>query len=822
MTLFMQKQTKILAICFFIFAVAVLSPLAVPAQQSTLKGILQDAKSNPVEFASVALMQLKDSALVKVAVTNATGVFTFDNIMAGQYLLQSNYVGLPNLFKSDITVTAGQVLDLGILHFKESAATLEEVQVTAQRRMVEVQPDRIAFNVEGTVNASGSNGLELLRKAPGVQVDNNDNIIVLGRSGVLIYIDGKRLPLSGDQLSNYLSSLQASQIDRIDIISNPGAKYEAEGNAGIIDIRLKRDKNMGANGSLNTTLTQGVHTRGNAQLTGNYRNKRLNVFGNIGLDGGENFNRMLFFSELNKLVLEEITKEQTRNRGQNARIGADFFVAKQHTIGFIATGNFGSNKETIFDRISIAPQSSAKAIDSVLVANTLANRTRNNQSYNLNYRFDNNKNRSVNIDLDYGSYRTDQLRDQPNNYYNANESVLLTSIHNAFDTPSDIEIFTAKIDVESKSLGGQLGYGAKFSKVVSDNTFLFFDVLRGEKIRNNRNSNTFVYDEQVSAGYVSYNRSLSSAIKLSAGLRAEYTDATGNLTTFDTTLQEPPVQFNYLSMFPNVGFTYSKNPMHVWNLNFGRRINRPDYNVLNPFNNQWSQLSYEKGNPFLKPEIVNNVELGYTVAYAFNFKLAYSETNNQITRLIGPDERDPRSSFINWDNLATQKVTSFNLSAPFDVTKWWSVYLNANLSHISNQADYGNGAVVNVKAFNWNVFQQSTFSLPHGWKAEISGWYSGPGVWGGVFLTDPMYSLDLGIQKKFFHEQLALRLSVSDVTYQSWWSGYSLFNGLRSAGYGKNDTRAVTFNVNYNFGNQSVKSRERRTGIESEAGRVKE
>jgi iron complex outermembrane recepter protein len=816
-----EKQIRRFAFGWIAFTFSTLFSLTVQAQQSTLKGILQDAKGNPAAFATAALLQLKDSVLVKAAVANEAGVFIFQNIPAGQYRLKSSYVGLPTLLKSNVNVLAGQVTDLGILTFGEGAATLEEVQVTAQRRMVEVQPDRIAFNVEGTVNASGSNGLELLRKAPGVQVDNNDNIVVLGRSGVLIYIDGKRLPLSGDQMSNYLSSLQASQIDRIDIISNPGAKYEAEGNAGIIDIRLKRDKNMGANGSLNTTLTQGVHTRGNAQLTGNYRNKKFNVFGNIGLDGGQNFSRMDFYSELNQLVLAETTREQRESRGQNARIGADFFLSEKHTLGFIATGNFGSTRETIFNRISIAPQASAVAIDSVLVANTQSDQKRNNQSYNLNYRFDNGKVSSVNIDLDYGSYKSDQLRDQPNNYYNANESVLLTSIHNAFDTPSDIEIYTAKIDVETKTLGGKLGYGAKFSKVVSDNTFLFYDVRNGSNIRNNRNSNIFLYDEQVTAGYFSYSRSLSSAINMSAGLRAEHTDATGNLTTFDATLQEPPVQFNYLSWFPNLGFTYSKNPIHAWNLNLGRRINRPDYNVLNPFNNQWSQLSYEKGNPFLKPEIVNNVELGYTLAYAFNFKLAYSNTSNQITRLIGPDERDARSSFISWDNLATQKITSFNLSAPFDATKWWSIYLNANASHTNNQADYGNGAVVNVKAFNWNVFQQSTFSLPRGWKAELSGWYSGPGVWGGVFLSDPMYSLDLGIQKKFFHEQLALRLSVSDVTYQSWWSGYSLFNGLRSEGSGKNDSRAVTLNLNYNFGNQEVKSRQRNTGIESEAGRVK-
>jgi iron complex outermembrane recepter protein len=801
--------------------ICLLALQTIQAQTATLKGVLKDAEGLSAGFASVALYETKDSNLVKVTVSNEAGVFQFTQLQAGNFFLKTSFVGYGDLVRTAIEVKDGQVVDMGELKFAAGGIELKEAVVTANRRMIEVKPDRTVFNVEGTINATGTNGLQLLRKAPGVQVDNNDNIVVLGRSGVLVYIDGKRLPLSGQDLSNYLSNLQAAQIDRIDIITNPGAKYEAEGNAGIIDIRLKRDKNFGANGSVNGSFSHGFHAQGNVQASGSYRNKSVSLFGTLGHSRGKYMDLMVFNSTQNDFSLAERVYQNNLNQGSDIRFGSDFFIGKKHTVGFLVSAAQGAADERASNRIAIAPQTMPSRIDSVLISNNVNESGRGNQAYNINYRFDNSKSRTINFDLDYGKYTRDERRDQPNRYFDATETNLLTERLSFFDTPSDIEIYTAKADYEEKLLGGQLGFGSKLSKVVSDNTFLFFNIKDGKKIRNDQGSNTFLYDENVYAGYVSYARELNKMWNLSAGLRAEKTDASGDLTTFDTTLQEPTVLLNYLSWFPSAGLTYAKNPLHQWAINYGRRINRPDYNVLNPFNNRLSELSYEKGNPFLKPEIVNNFELGYTLFYAFNFKLAYSVTDDQITRLIGPDDVDPRSSFISWDNLAKQRTTSLNISAPFDATKWWSIYMNANLARIQNEADYGNGAVVDIQVLNWNIYQQSTFSLPKGFKFEVSGWYTGPGVWGGVFLFEPMYSLDLGLQKKFLNDQLTLRLSASDVTYQSFWSGTSSFDGLISNGSGKNDSRRVALNVNYTFGNQNVKARSRNTGIEAEAGRVK-
>lgn len=804
-----------------IFLLAALGFLAqTHAQSASILGQLQTPEGEAVVFANVALYNTTDSSLVKVETTDEAGIFRIQGLAAGRYNLSATYVGSADLWQNDIVLSANQQLDLEILKFSSGAIELEEATVTATRALVEVKPDRTVFNVQGTINSTGADAISLLRKAPGVTVDNNDNISVLGRAGVLLYVDGKRLPLTGQNLTSYLQNLPAEQIDRIDIISNPGAKYEAEGNAGIIDIRLKKDKNLGSNGSISGTYSQGQYARINGSASGNYRNKWMNLFASAGANDGKVFNNMDFFSTQNGIQLDETNRMRNNFQSANVRLGTDFFINDQHTIGFLVSGNDFSGKHLGYNRIGIASLETPSMVDSILISDNVSEDMRQQQTYNINYRFDNSKGRTVNIDLDYGNYDNESERSQPNRYYDAQEQELLTEVINAFSTPTNIDIYTGKLDYEQDILGGKLGLGTKFSRVSSDNTFLVFDVENGISVRNNQSSNIFDYRENVYAGYVSFSRPINEKWNFSAGLRAEQTDAEGNLQPFDDDLQEPPVLLNYLSWFPNAGLTWQVAPTHSLSLNYGRRINRPDYNVLNPFNNQLSQLSYEKGNPFLQPEIVNNIELSYTLKYRYNFKVGYSRTIDQITRLIAPDEQDDRANFISWENLADQTIFSMNISAPFQVMEGWNSYINFSASHLDNQADYGDGAIVDVQAFTYSIYQQQTIDLPGGFKGEVSGYYSGPGVWGGVFKYESSWSLDLGLQKKFLNDQLNVRLSASDLFYETGWDGVSEFNGLISTGGGNWDSRRISLSMSYNFGNQNVKSRRRNTGLEDEAKRL--
>ena len=789
---------------------------------SNIKGQLQDNESNAVSYANVALYNSTDSTMVKVEITDDSGKFMINNVTAGNYFIKATYVGLADLVLENLQVEDGKDLDLGVKKFEAMGIDLEAATVTTTRALVEVKPDRTVFNVQGTINSTGSDALALLRKAPAVTVDNNDNVSVLGRAGVLIYVDGKRLPINGEQLSGYLKSLPADQIDRIDIITNPGAKYEAEGNAGIIDIRMKRDKSHGTNGTISSTVSQGKLFRYNSDLSFNHRNKLVNIFGSVGFGRGANETVMTFRNFQNGLLLDESNLLGSENDFRNFRVGTDFFLGKNHTVGFLVSG-FGSDAEyTGLNRTFISRQANATQIDSVLVADSGTDNTNTQMQYNLNYRFDNAKTgRSLNIDLDYGQFTNESFRIQPNSYYNADESQLLSESNNNLDTPTDIKIYTFKVDYEQKLFNGKLGLGTKLSRVASDNTFLFYDVVNENSTLNLQNSNIFDYDEDVYAGYVSYAGSINKQWSYVAGLRAEQTDAIGVLTPYNPNGIQDPVDLNYLSWFPNVGLTWNIKPMHSMALNYGRRINRPDYNVLNPFVIQLSELSFEQGNPTLSPEIVNNIELGYTLKYRFNFKLGYSKTEDQITRLIGPDDVDERAGYISWSNLASQELISFNASLPFQINKWYSLYLNAGASYIDNQADYGEGnGVVDLQAYSYNIYQQHTFKLPAGFTGEVSSWFSGPGIWGGVFEYDESWALNLGLSKKFLQDRLNVRVSANDIFYTSGWQGVSKFNNLQSEGMGNWDSRRVSLSASYNFGNSNVKSRKRKTGLEEEADRV--
>lgn len=811
----MNPLCKSLLYCFF-----GLITINSYGQTARISGILKDDQGAPLIYANLGLFNATDSSLVKASNSNESGHFEFTDLQNGGYYLKSTYVGMEDFQHSGISLQNNASLDLGVLKMTTAAINLKETTVSAKRSILEVKPDRLVFNVEGTINSIGSDALSLLRKAPSVTVDNNDNISLLGRSGVLVYLDGKRVPMSGQDLSNYLQNLPAEQIDRIDIITNPGAKYEAQGNAGIIDIRLKKDSNLGTNGTVNATYIQGKYPKYSASGTGNYRNKHINVFGTLGAGQWIGFNIMNFQSFQNGLYLEEYNESRPDRKNYNYRVGADYFLTKNQTLGILVNGFYNDGKNWGVNEITIASENTPQQIDSILIAKTITKNPRNNQSFNLNYRFDDKKNKSLNIDLDYGVYNNINKRDQVNTYYNGEDRDKLSELFNYFNTPSEIDILTLKLDYEHSAFNGKLGYGAKLSRVVTDNTYQVYDGKKDVGTINPFRSNRFNYDENVYAGYISYNRMLGKQWTMNMGLRAEQTDATGELQALLPELQEPPVLLNYLSWFPSAGLNYRMSPQNSLGLNYSRRINRPDYNVLNPFNNQLSQLSYEKGNPYLSPEIVNNLELNYTLASRFNFKLGYSLTTDQITRLIGPDDVDPRASFINWDNLATQKIWSFNASLPFQMTKIWESYFNLSGSHLDNQADYGNGAVVDLQAFTYSIFQQHTFSLPYGLKAELSGYYSGPGIWGGVFVYESSWSMDAGVQKKFIQDKLNAKLSFSDIFYQSGWDGVSVFDGLKSYGNGRWDSRRINLNLSYRFGNDKVKSRKRTVGSEDEAGRV--
>ncbi len=783
----------------------------------TISGMVVDNNQDAVSFANVILKSSIDSSLVKVEYTQDNGSFQIMNIDAGKYWLTISYVGLAPYTSDAFDLNEGQKLELPSIEMKNAGTDLQEVTVTAQKPLLELKPDKMVLNVEGSINASGSDAFELMRKSPGVIVDNNDNISLLGKSSVQVYIDGKPSPLGGADLAAFLKSIQSTEIESIEIITNPSAKFDAEGNGGIINIRMKKDKRLGANANINLGYNVGENARYNGSVSGNYRNKKINTFGSFSYNEGVNPNFIDLYRVQFGGVFDQMSDMTNRWKNYNFKAGSDFFLSQKSTLGFMVNG-FINDFSQDSDSRTLISREGATTIDSILESSSYSIGDRQNLNFNLNYKFEAGKGRSLNLDADYGQFRNDGSQLLPNTYLDGTGQNILFQRTSANETPTDIDIYTFKADYETPLWGGQLGAGGKLALVRTDNTFNFFQVVDGEKLLDTDVSNQFEYEENVNAAYFSYGRKLGQKWNLSLGMRMEQTNSTGDLTSY---ISQPltRVDTSYTNLFPSGGITYTPSQKHSFAFNYSRRINRPSYQDLNPFELKLDELTFQKGNPFLRPEYANNFQLTYSFNYRFNISLNYSHTRDLITRIT--DASSETAAFITWVNLADQYNYSLNISAPLSITKWWSSYTSMTGFNTQNKADYGDGRTIDLNVSTFNIYSQQTFRLPKDWSMELSGWYNSPSTWGGTFEMQSMWNVDFGIQKKLFGGRANMKVAVSDIFKTTNFNGIAAFGPLFMDIRGGNDSRRVRVNFSYLIGNTQVKgARRRKTGLEDEQRRA--
>jgi outer membrane receptor protein involved in Fe transport len=382
-------------------------------------------------------------------------------------------------------------------------------------------------------------------------------------------------------------------------------------------------------------------------------------------------------------------------------------------------------------------------------------------------------------------------------------------------TPVDIQIMSLKLDYEQSFLGGKLGVGFKSSLVDTDNTFEFYDVIDNDNILNDTRSNNFRYKENVNAAYFNFNKKWKK-MNVQFGLRAEHTNSDGKLNSLQQNENER-VKRNYLNLFPSGGLTYTLNPQNSLALTYSKRIERPNYRSLNPFEVQIDELSFSRGNPFLQPQYTDNIKISHTFKYVLNTSLSYSKISNFTAQVT--DAEGENRSVIQAQNIANQEVINLGISCPFDATKWWSVFLSLNASRSSFEAK--DERYVAITQNNLSFYGQNNFTLPKGFQFEISGWYSSPSVWGGTYQTKSLGSLDIALQKKFLEDKLSIRLAVSDILFTSPWRGETRFANVYIRGNGGWESRQFRVNLSYLFGNNKMKSaRNRNTGIEDENKRT--
>ncbi len=783
---------------------------------ANVKGTVNDDKGKPQAAATVMLQKAKDSALVKTDITDANGRYEFINMPAGSYFITITSVGFGKKTSDVITLADGKTTEMPVTVLQLAAKDLGSVTVKATKPLVEIKADKMVINVENSINATGSNAMELLQKSPGVVVDKDDNISVKGKTGVRIYIDGRPSQMDAKDLAALLRSMNSADIESIEFITNPSAKYDASGNAGIINIKLKKNKLVGFNGNVSAGVMFGITPKTMNSLSLNYRNKTANFFGNYSNNFGINQNDMNFNRQQADSIFDTRSKMWSDNQTHNFKAGADFFIYKKSTIGFIVTGNLTDGKRTSDSKTPISAIKTGILTRTLIAQNTIPT-TRDNLNFNGNYKYSDTSGHELNVDVDYGTFRGRTSSYQPNTYLYVNGTTTETVFKN--NTPIDIDIFTIKADYEQRLGQGKLGYGGKYSNVKTKNTFDFWDVINGADKFNIDRSNKFNYKDNVNALYVNYNRAYGQQWTLQAGLRMENTQSEGNLISYKAPKPEDNVKRNYTDFFPSAAISFAANQNNTFGVTYSRRIQRPSYQDLNPFENKIDELTYQKGNAFLKPQYSNNFEISHVYKYRFTTTLGFSHVKDLITQLT--DTAEKTKSFIINQNLANQDIFSLNVGAPIQVTKWWNTYLNATASYSMYKASFADGKKIDLNVFNYSLFGQNTFNIAKGLTGEISGWLSGPGIWGGTFKTKTMGGFDIGLQKLVLQDKGTIKISLTDAAKTMRWRAISRFAGTVFSGNGGWESHQFRINFSYRFGKSTVKNaRQRNTGIEDENKRL--
>ena len=773
-----------------------------------VKGLITDAQGKPLAGASVALKKTKDSSVVKLSISDSTGQYEFLTVTPGSYFISTSHTGYSASNSTAFEVKEGAAMKTPVIGLTRDTRELSTAVVAAQVPLVEVKPDKIILNVEGTINAVGEDALGLLRKSPGVTVDKDNNLSLSGRNGVQVYVDGRPSYLSGASLADYLRTIQSSSIESIEIIGNPGARYDAAGNAGIVNIRLKKNRAFGTNATIGAGYNIGIYSKYNGSLSFNHRNERLNVFGDYTYNRSLNETyATMYRTQLDTQFLQHTVLQSGYNI-HNYKVGMDYFIDRQNTLGCVVTGVFSgygyrSNSATPIVYIP------TNETDRVLRADNRTDGRNDNINVNGSYRLADTSGHELNVNADYGYYRLRSDQQQPNNYFDSTGKNLLYSHNYNILSPTDIHIYSLRLDYEQNFLKGKLGLGGKSSYVTTVNDFREYD-LGQSRILDTQSSNNFSYKENINALYATYTRTLKGWI-LQGGLRAENTNSKG--ISDDSTFTR-----HYTDLFPSASVTWNRNPAKQWTLNYSRRIDRPAYQDLNPFEFKLDDYTFSKGNTLLRPQYTHSAGLTFMYKYKLTATLNYSHIKDLSTTLV--DTTQQSKAIVYKKNLATQDIASLNIGYPLQYRQY-SAFFNINASYSVNRADFGAGRVIDLNVFNTTIYSQHSYSFGKGWTGQLTQYFVSPNIWQATLRSRSMWSLDAGLQKTILKGNATLKASVTDIFKTLHWTATSDFAGQYIRTTGGYESRQLRLYLTWRLGNKQVKAaRKHQLGAEEENRRV--
>ncbi|MEP7372096.1 MAG: TonB-dependent receptor [Chitinophagaceae bacterium] len=791
-------------------------PFCAPAQ-TKITGSVMNLKNQPVTNANVLLLKASDSSLVKGASTGRDGTFSFENVKAGPYLLMISSIGFSNEYLPSILITPAQNdLALNVIQLREEAVELQQVSVQSRRPLLEQKIDRLVINVKNSITSAGSTALDVLERSPGVIVNRQANSISMsGKEGVMVMINGKINYMPVSALVQMLSGMNAGNIDRIELITTPPANLDAQGNAGYINIVLITNPDFGFSGTFSATMGYGDGAAPATNINFNYRKNKVNLFGDYSFSMDK---RKPFFSNYRRVLdqgdIKEAYTETDRfptRQNHNARLGLDYQLSKRTIIGVLASAYI--NRYQMHESVNNDNYKNLQPDTLVITNNNEINNWRHIMG-NINLQHAINSGETISFDIDYLFYHNKQPFTYNNNYYNEQHQLLFTeNVRTSKKTP--IRFWVGKLDYTRKlSQKIAMEAGVKFTFSRFDNDVSVERSKTGNwQIDPDYTSNATL-KENISAAYLAYNINPNGKTTLKLGLRYEYINS--NLGT--VTLKNI-VDRHYGKLFPSFFISRKINDDQTINFSYVRRINRPTFNDMAPFIFFFDPNTFFSGNPALQPSISETVKTDFSFKKML-FSLSYSYDDNSIA--IFQTRIDPKTNkqIIFSENLNYLQTVSTVLALPFNINKWWSMQNNIIGTWQQVSTTYNN-VPLKVRLVNLNIRTTQNFQLPKNYSLELTAFYQSASIFGRYKIA-PYGEVDLGLQKKFKHNNERLRLAATDIfsTFKFVWrTNTDAENFSKTILQFSKATVSLTYSRS--FGRNSVKAtRTRTTGSADERGRV--
>src|SRR5450432_1152882 len=794
--------------------------------QTAIKGIVQEENHLGIEAVSVSLYRGADTTVFKNAITEKDGRFSFSTIQPGTYHIRISAIGYGSSKGPGFAVANGtKLLELPGFILKKQNNELQSISVVVKKPFIEQKSDRILVNVDASPANAGTSVMDVLEKSPGVSVDKDGNVSLKGKQGVTIMIDNRPTYMSGAQLAVYLKSLPSSSIDQLEIMSNPSSKYDAQGNSGIINIKTKKNKAKGFNGSTTLTYTQGVYSKPGGNLNLNYRLNKFNIFFNGGYTYWQGFQNLSInrnYLNADDKQINSIFTQNTHMRfiapETNLKLGMDYFLDSKTTLGVVFSGY--RNNETNISQSNITLKDGQGVTDSLVQSNGNIHGIWSNGTVNLNFRrqFDS-SGRELTADADYIYYKSSSNQLFQNNTYDPDMKPVSSNTLSG-NIPSTINIYSFKTDYTHPFRNEfKMEAGLKTSFVATDNQANYYDVSDGVYLPDTAKTNYFVYHENINAAYISLTKKYKKW-NFQAGLRIENTNYDGHQYGNIYTVNNNDSSFkkSYVNAFPTAYITYELNDKNSFNLNFGRRIDRPDYGDLNPFLFFLYEYTYQAGNPYLQPQISTNIELSHTYKNTLTTTLNYSNTQNFFAETF---QQEGHATIVRRGNIGRRENGGIAISFNKSMTKWWttSIYLNVNYNHFTGEL-YGENLDVSSVTGMGNMTNQ--FKFTHGWGAEISGWYRTSGIEGQIYIQ-PMGQTSTAIAKQIMKEKASLKLGLRDIFYTQQATGTIDFQQTQATFHNSRDSRQVSLTFTYRFGTaiKGAQNSRHNGGADDESSRLK-